>query len=74
MDYQVQYIINNNQYIKRYLRENSRFYKDIIRNPYFINNLNEMMKKEYKLTFPDKIEKIKNDLRMFNSVMDIFKD
>ena len=73
MHYQIQLIINNNLYLKRYLRENSRFYKELIRNPYFINELNERMKKEYKLTVPDKIEKIKNDLSMLNSVMDVLK-
>ena len=74
MDYQVQYILNQNYYLKRFLRENSWYYKNIIRNPNFINNLNEIMKKEYKLTFPDRIEKIKNDLNMFNSVMSVLKD
>ena len=74
MDYKVQYILNNNYYLKRFLRENSNFYKDLIRNPNYINNLNEIMKKEYKLTFPDKLEKIKNDISIFNSVMDVFKD
>ena len=73
MHYQIQLIINNNLYLKRNLRENSRFYKELIRNPYFINELNERMKKEYKLTVPDKIEKIKNDLSMLNSVMDVLK-
>lgn len=74
MDYKVQYILNNNYYLKRFLRENSNFYKDLIRNPNFINNLNEIMKKEYKLTFPDKLEKIKNDISIFNSVMDVFNN
>ncbi len=74
MDYHVQYILNNNYYLKRFLRENSRYYKDLIRNPNFIYKLNEIMKKEYKLTIPDKIEKFKNDLKMFSSVMDIFKE
>ena len=47
MDYKVQYILNNNYYLKRFLRENSNFYKDLIRNPNYINELNEIMKKEY---------------------------
>ena len=74
MDYQIQYILSNNYYLKKYLRENSRFYKDIIRNPNYISNLNEMMKKDYKLTFPDKMVKFKDDIQMISSIMEIFKD
>ncbi len=74
MDYHVQYILNNNYYLRKFLRENSKYYKDLIRNSDFIYELNEIMKKEYKLTIPDKIEKFKNDLKMFSSVMDIFKE
>ncbi len=32
MDYRVQYILNNNFYLKKYLRENSNYYKGLIRN------------------------------------------
>lgn len=73
MIYENQLILNNNVYLKRFLRENSHFYKNLIRNPEFIMELNEMMKKTYKLTIPDKIEKIKNDLSMLSSVMDVLK-
>ena len=73
MIYKNQLILNNNVYLKRFLRENSHFYKNLIRNPEFIMELNEMMKKTYKLTIPDKIEKIKNDLSMLSSVMDVLK-
>ena len=73
MTYEIQYILNNNFYLKKYLRENSEFYKDLIRNPNFINTLNEMMKKKYKLTVSDRLTKIKDDINMLNSVMDILK-
>ena len=73
MDYQVQYILNSNIYLKKFLRENSGFYKSLIRNPNFIDNLNEMMRKEYKLTIPDKLEKIKDDISMLNAVMNVLK-
>ena len=73
MDYKIQYLLNNNYYLKKFLRENSNYYKDLIRNPNFINNLNEIMKKEYKLTIPDKLKKIKEDINMLNSVMNILK-
>ena len=73
MNYEVQRIINSNLLLKKYLRENSFYYKELIRNPLFINKLNELMKKSYKLTVPDKLEKINKDLNMMNSVMDILK-
>ena len=46
-------MLEANPYLKRYLREHSGFYKDIIRNPSFINEVENLMKKEYSLTFPD---------------------
>lgn len=73
MDYYVQNILNSNVYLKKYLRENSSLYKELIRNPEFIYKLNDIMKKNYKLTIPDKLEKIKNDINMINSLMDVLK-
>ncbi len=73
MPYQIQYILNNNIYLKKYLREHSEYYKKIIRHPEFIEELNELMRKEYKLTIPDKLEKLKNDISLFSSVMDVIK-
>lgn len=73
MNIRIQFLLNSNPVIKRYLRENSRFYKDIIRNPEFIKIMIEMMKKEYKLTVPDKLSKIKENITMVNSLMDVIK-
>ncbi len=73
MDYEIRKVINNNLLLKKYLRENSFYYKELIRNPLFINKLIELMKKSYKLTIPDKLEKINKDLNMMNTVMDILK-
>ena len=67
----IQYLLNSNPYLKKYLRENSHYYKELIRNPNFIKELNDLMKKEYKLTIPQKLDKIKQDISMINSVMDI---
>ena len=73
MNIKVQFMVEANPYLKRYLREHSEYYKDIIRNPLFINKLEELMKKEYGLTFPDKLSKLKDNISMFNSFMDILK-
>ena len=67
----IQYLLNSNPYLKKYLRENSFYYKELIRNPNFVNELMNLMKKEYKLTIPQKLDKIKQDISMINSVMDI---
>ena len=73
MNIRIQYILDNNPYLKRYLREHSSYYKNIIRNPAFINEMDELMKKEYHLTFPDKISKIKDNISMVNAFMDVLK-
>ena len=67
----VQYLLNNNPYLKKYLREHSFYYKEIIRNPNFVNELLNLMKKEYKLTISQKLDKIKQDISVINSVMEI---
>ena len=73
MNIKVQFMLESNPYLKRYLREHSYFYKNIVRNPSFINEIEELMKKEYHLTFPDKLVKIKDNISMFNSFIDILK-
>ena len=73
MQIKVQYILNSDPYLKRYLRENSHYYKDLIRNPNFIRELNALMKQAYKLNFPAKLDKLKEDISMLNTVMDILK-
>ncbi len=73
MNFEIRNIINNDILLKKYLRENSFYYKNLIRNPKFINILYDLMKKDYKLTVSDKLEKINKDLSMMNSVIDILK-
>ena len=67
----VQLFLENNPLLKKFLRENSFYYKAIIRNPNYIMELNKIMKKEYKMTFPDKLEKVQNDLSIINTIMDV---
>ena len=73
MNYRVQFLLDNDLFVKRYLREHSNYYKNIIRNQEFINTIIELAKKEYQLTFPDKLNKIKDNISMINSLMDIIK-
>ena len=73
MNIKIQYMLDSDLLLKRFLREHSNYYKDIIRNPNNINLLIDLMKNEYKLTIPDKLTKIKDNISMFNSFMDIIK-
>lgn len=73
MNIKVQFMLDSNPLLKRYLREHSNYYKDIIRTPNSINNIIELMKTEYNLTVPDKLSKIKDNIEMVNSLMDVIK-
>ena len=73
MNIRVQFMLDSNPLLKRYLREHSNYYKDIIRTPNSINNIIELMKIEYNLTVPDKLSKIKDNIEMVNSLMDVIK-
>ena len=71
MDYSVQLVINNNPYLKRFLKEHSYYYKDLIRDKNNLARIIEMMKKEYKMTLPDKLDKIKDNISLVNTFMDV---
>lgn len=71
MDYSVQLVINNNPYLKRFLREHSYYYKNLIRNKNSLGEILEIMKKEYKMTLPDKLDKIKDNISLVNTFMDV---
>ena len=73
MNINIQYVLNNDLLLKKYLREHSNYYKTIIRNPSFINELYFLMKKEYHLTLPDKLDKIKDNISLVNTFMDVLK-
>lgn len=71
MNYQIQMYLNTNPYFKRFLRENSFYYKKLIREPESIREIKELMQKEYKLSLPDKLDKIKNDISLINTFMSL---
>ena len=66
-----QFYLNNNLLLKKYLHENPKYYKYINRDPEFIINLTNLMKQEYKLTLPDKINVVKDKLELLNTFIDI---
>lgn len=73
MNIRIQYMLDNNSFLKKYLREHSGYYKNIIRNPSFINDIISFMKKEYHLTLPDKLDKLKDNISLINTFMDVLK-
>ena len=66
-----QIIINQNPLLKSYLRQNSYYYKYLNRNPSVIKDMYKEMQKTYKLTLNDRLDKVKDNLTMINSFMDI---
>lgn len=63
--------LNNHVLLKQFLHENPRFYKILNRNPESIYQLEKLMKEKYKLTLPDKIDKVKDKLELLNTFIDI---
>lgn len=71
MSLETQLYIERNIYLKKFLHENPRFYKYLNRNSNFVFEMEKMMKEQYKLTLPDKIDKFKDKLDMLNTFIDI---
>ena len=73
MTYDIQYKINSDINLKRFIRENSYWYKELNRHPenfkYFVND----MKVKYKLTTTDKINKTINNINMISSFLEVLK-
>lgn len=73
MPIKIQFMLNSDPLLKRYLREHSYYYKDLIRNPDIIKLIINNMKKDYHLTISDKLNKITDNITLFNNFMDIIK-
>lgn len=59
--------------LSTYLKYNSYWYKELIRNPNSINLLEEEMKKEFKLTTSDKINDMSEKLEMLQMFLNVMK-
>jgi len=64
-------IIKNNPNLYNYLREDSSWYKELNRNRNAIRDLEVAMKEKYKLTPSDKIEKLKRDINLISTIIDV---
>ena len=70
--YTINYI-KTNPLIYNYLRENSRWYKELTRDKNILKYLEEQAKKYYRQTPIDKIEQLSNNINMITSLIDVFK-
>ncbi len=73
MQVETRLIINNNPNLKHYLKEHSYWYKHLNRNPIYLKKMEEEMKKEYKLTPSDRIEKLGESISFVSNLLSILK-
>lgn len=59
--------------IYQYLRDDSSWYKLLNRDRNNLKYLEEEMKKKYKLTVEDRIEKFSHSINMISAFMDVLK-
>lgn len=71
MRLEIFYEIRNNPIIYNYLRDESFHYKYIYRNPNHLKTIENLAKEKYKLRSVDKIEKIRNNIELVKSFMDV---
>lgn len=65
--------IYSNPLLKEYIKLHSYLYKDLIRNPESIKDIEDAMKKENHLTIEDKIDKFSNTLTMAETIINTLK-
>lgn len=73
MQVKTRLIINSNPNLKQYLKEHSYWYKYLNRTPNYLKDMEEMMKKEYKLTPGDRIEKLSESINLVSSLLSVLK-
>ena len=73
MSYEIQYRINNDINLKKFIREHSYWYKALNRDSnnfkYFVDD----MKVKYKLTTVDKLNKTVENIGMIQSFLEVLK-
>ena len=73
MSYDVWYRIDNDINLKKFLRENSYWYKQLNRDSDNFNYFVSDMKVKYKLTTEDRINKMVDSMGMIQSLLDVLK-
>lgn len=70
--YTINYI-KNNPIIYNYLRENPSWYKQLNRNKESLKIIEELAKKQYKLTTEDRIKKLSQGINLISNFIDVIK-
>lgn len=73
MRYDIQYRINNDINLKKFIRENSYWYKALNRDSDNFKYFVEDMKVKYKLTPADKLSKAIDNISMIQSFLEVLK-
>ena len=73
MSFDIQYRINNDINLKKFLRENSYWYKALNRNSNSFKYFVQDMRVKYKLTTSDKINRTIDNISMIQSFLDVLK-
>ncbi len=73
MNIELKMYIDKNPNLKRYLKEHSYWYKYLNRDPRSIKTMEDAMKKEYKLTAEDRLEKLNKNISLVYNFLDILK-
>ncbi len=66
-------IIEQNPNLKRYIKENSYWYRYLNRDSNYLKLMYQEMKKQYKLTSTDRLEKINNNMKLISEMFKILK-
>lgn len=69
----LQFRLKNDEMLKRFLRENSYWYKYLNRDSYYLKDVINDMKDKYELKPSDKINKMINNISMVQSFLEAFK-
>ena len=72
MNIYVQYTIKNDLNSMKFLKEYSYWYKYLNRNPMYLKEFKDDMRKRYNLTFEDKLDRFSKNLDRISNFIDIF--
>lgn len=65
--------IRKNPYLYSLLREESNHYKYLLRDEFYIKQLEVLAKEKYKLRPIDKIEKLKDQINLIETIINVMK-
>ena len=71
MFYEVKDKLDKDPRFKRYLRENSNWYKELNRDPNSYNNFVKEMKKKYKLRTIDKVDNFVDTVDLVTKIINV---